>query len=225
MFNNLNKVVIVSIVSFGFASSVFASGEIPIATPATINTNYVYVALQGGFDWQHFSESDYSNYWNSFYNTNVSNKGGFGSRASVGYGFNQIFSVEAGYTYLFNKPSFNISGNGYELGSYHTQTQIIDAFLKLKGPIAKDFDLYAKVGADYMFNNTPGGFRVSGHDWFDDDASKIGPAFGLGAAYNFTPNWSADVSWTRYINGFGDNHNNQPNIDFVALGLAYKFNL
>lgn len=205
MSKNLIKVLAVSIITFGFTTAIFADGEKPIASPtSTNNNNYVYLALQGGIDSQHFS--------GVFDNFNITSTNGFAARASLGYGFNKIFAVEAGYAHFFNEPSFTYYNNSYTAGEY--QTQVIDAFLKLNGPITDDFNLYLKVGADYMFNR--------GSDLIKGNIESIGPAFGVGASYNFTPNWVGDVSWTRYANM---SNNSQPNIDFVGLGITYKFNL
>lgn len=221
MFKNLNKVLAISVLAFGFSSAILASGEMPVAMPAAeASSNYVYIALQGGYALQYFKDyynnDDIWSPWGTDNGLGASDEGGFGARASLGYGFNQNFAVEVGYSYLFNKP--NISVLDVEVAD--VKTQIIDAFFKVKAQAADNFDLYAKVGADYMMNNWSDKLDL---DW-GGDVHEFGPAFGVGAAYNFTPNWTVDLSWTRYIGQIKINSDWQPNIDFFALGIMYKFN-
>lgn len=232
MSKNLNKVLAVSVLALGFASAVFASGEMPVATAmpaAEVSNNYVYIALQGGYALQYFK--DYYNNddaWSPWRpelgeSASTSDEGGFGARVSLGYGFNQYFAVEAGYSYLFNKPELNAGGDGFPIPGIEiaeVKTQIIDAFFKVKAPVADNFDLYAKVGADYMMND----YDEENFSGVHGDVKEFGPAFGVGAAYNFTPNWTVDLSWTRYIGQIKINSDWQPNIDFFALGIMYKFN-
>lgn len=219
MSNTFRKVLAVNVLALGFSSAILASGQMPVAPATQTNSNYVFVALQGGFDWQHWN--NYFNHDGAFSpavsiltNAEVSKQGGFGGRASVGYGFNQFFSVEGGYSYLFTKPVVSLTNplNG-EVATLDIKTQIIDAFARIQAPVADNFSLYTKVGADYMINSAEG-----------CSTKKFGPAFGVGAAYNFTPNWMLDASWTRYIGQIKVNDSWQPNIDFFALGLTYKFN-
>lgn len=233
MSKNYNKVLAVSILAISFSSAVLANGSVPaVTTTADANSNYVYVSLQGGYAWQHLKDYFNTDEGGLFYNktadnfavtSSASKEGGIGGRAALGYGFNQNFAVEAGYSYLFNKPTATVSYqplvagiNGYDVES-KLKTQIIDAFFKVQAPVADDFSLYAKVGADYMLNQ-----------WKSDEANnhvnKFGPAFGVGAAYNITQNWVADLSWTRYIGQIKINKDWQPNVDFLGLGIAYKFN-
>jgi opacity protein-like surface antigen len=222
MSNNLKKVLAVSVLALGFSSAILASGEMPVAMPAAeASNNYVFIALQGGYALQYFK-----NYYNSDDSfspfvpaslVGTSDEGGFGARASLGYGFNQNFSVEVGYSYLFNKPEINVLNT--EVADI--KTQIVDAFFKVQAQAADNFDLYAKVGADYMMNDWE---NANGAIGWDGNVNEFGPAFGVGAAYNFTPNWTVDVSWTRYIGQIKINKDWQPNIDFFALGLMYKFN-
>lgn len=228
MSNNFRKVLAVSVLALGFSSAILASGEMPVAMPAAeVSNNYVFIALQGGYAWQHigdlYDSSNFNDASNAFFGfpiTDVdvtsSDEGGFGARASIGYGFNQNFSIELGYSYLFNKPE--VSAAGFEL--METKTSIVDAFFKVKAQAAENFDLYAKVGADYMMNN----WDEENNSGLNGDVKEFGPAFGVGAAYNFTPNWTVDLSWTRYIGEIKVNSDWQPNIDFFALGLMYKFN-
>lgn len=173
-----------SVLSCSFAQFAFANNQ-----PTTESNNGVYLALQGAYSLQ-------SNSGSLYYGTSSQNTSGFGARASIGYDINKYFSIEGGYAHLFN--------------SNHYSNEILDTFLKIRAPIKDNFNIYMKVGADYMFN-----FKsFSGGDF--------GPAFGVGATYDFTPNWAADVSWTRYTT---QDHSLQPNTDFIGVGLKYKFNL
>jgi hypothetical protein len=68
----------------------------------------------------------------------------------------------------------------------------------------------------------------SDDQYLDDSVKKLEPVYGVGLAYTFQSlqNLSLDLSWTRYDSGHEKLDNEYlPNLDFYALGIAYKFDI
>lgn len=203
----MKKLLAVSaVVALGLSSVGFAGGlpeEMPVA-PAAISTSDagIYMGLAGGYgmtNWKNFDKS-----------VSVSKDNGFVGRAFLGYDIVRNFAVEAGYSYFFNKVEFDKVQNV-------KSTQAIDLMLKLKAPVVDGFDLFAKVGGNYLMTN----FKDK-----HDNVKNFNVAYGVGADYSITPNIIASVEWLRF-NGKAkiDNEKYQPNTDAFLIGLRYKFDL
>ena len=94
-------------------------------------------------------------------------------------------------------------------------------------PLNPSFSLLGKVGVfawEAKAKDTTGGIpfsvKESGADF----------SFGLGMSYHFTKNFSARLEWERFkVGGGEDAYTGQPNatgsanVDFLSLGVAYRF--
>ncbi len=141
---------------------------------------------------------------------------GFAGRLYVGYDFNNYFGTELGYIYL---PKAKVKFGGTEL--YSIKNYAVDLFGKLSMPIANGFGVYAKAGAAY-FKSTAGDDDDS-LNLLTGSASHVGPAYGVGLFYQITPQFAADLSWTRYSGEGKWDNDYQPNPDVFMFGLSYKF--
>jgi opacity protein-like surface antigen len=241
------KVLLVSTLALGLATSAaFASGGMPVAPcPANTFTPGIIVGLQAGFvdtGWESFE----GNNWNTFATENgvsVSDDTGFGGRIYLGYDAYDWLGFELGYLYFFQKT--DIQSNTIDARSRATQdetqqyksdirTQAIDLVGKLKSPTWNGWGLYAKAGVAYMMSsdrNESVGTNIaapSDDQYLDDSVNKFAPVYGVGLAYTFQnlENLSLDLSWTRYDSGHEKLDNEYlPNLDFYALGIAYKFDI
>ncbi len=187
------------------ASDSFFNGE---------NAGFV-VGIQGGYADLHWDDR-FSNPAN---NTSGVKDTGFAARGFVGFDFNKYLGVETGYTYLPNTTFNGIPSENAEIKSY-----AIDLLAKLSVPVTNVFSVYAKAGGSYLSSKVdasiPGVFTGS------ETNTHIGPAFGVGAAYEVVPNLAIDLSWMRFSGDSRINHTPatyQSSPDVVLLGLSYKF--
>ncbi len=151
----------------------------------------------------------------------------FAGRLYAGYDFNRFLAVEAGYTRFSNTniqitdvvtDSVTNQTIAASKVSGHYETQAADAVGKIHAPIADGFGLYAKAGVDYLDTKV----SIAGGSASENN---VGLVYGLGTDYQISPHLVADISFTRF-NGDNDPNSNhyQPNADFYAAGLTYKFN-
>lgn len=185
-----------------------------IALPAYATTvNGLYMGLQLGQ-----SDADYSSSTNDILaGSSVDNKSWAG-RIYGGYQFNKFIAAEFGYTYL-GKVGFNdilgVSGADADL-----QQQALDLTAKIMLPITRQFQVFALLGGDYMMANvtnissTADNLGISG----SGSQTAFGGTYGLGAEYDFNPNWGIDGTWRH----FGGNNGIQ-NTDLFTLGIAWHF--
>lgn len=216
----MKKTLLISALALGLSSAAFAGGlsepvaAAPMATAAPVVssdfTPGIYVGLQGGY-----ADSGWSAYKNF---TDVTRDTGIAARVLVGYDFHKYFAVEAGYFRIFPKTKITASYDADGIGDkIDIRTQAFDLVGKIKAPIMDNFGLYAKAGPGYLMLSASGDAGNS---------NRFDLVYGLGAYYTID-NWSIDLSYTRYNSGktkFLDDKW-QPNVDFYALGVSYKFNL
>jgi opacity protein-like surface antigen len=205
----MKKLLAVSaIAALGLNSVVLAGGlpeEMPMA-PAAISTSDtgVYVGIEGGWGLTN---------WKLQYDDASKDNGGVG-RAFLGFDLNRYFAIEAGYTYFFNKPESTAAFGG----KFVKRTQDIDLMFKGKLPVVDNFDLFAKLGGNYLMTSSD----VSTFE----SRNNFNVAYGAGADYYITPNVIASVEWLRF-NGFEKTYDNkyQPHTDAFMIGLRYKFDI
>ncbi|MCK4608535.1 MAG: porin family protein [Gammaproteobacteria bacterium] len=212
-----NKLFI-GIIALGLAPVAFASGDnytMPApAAPAFVPG--VYVGLQAGYGMTNWDN------WVKGSGAKTSNDDGLAGRVFVGYDFHPNFAIEAGYTTWFNEPTIK-DGSGNKLNEASTYPWAIDVVGKIKAHVYENFGLYAKLGADYIYDKLN---NKAGSGWSDAGSDNINLVYGAGAYYDFTNNITADVSWTRFdglntprkAKGF-------PSLDLFAAGVSYKFDL
>lgn len=232
---------VLSISSASFASGTMYTTPVPVAVPTgcdTTSDSYFYLGIQGGVavsGWNAINGQLISSeirpllppvIVNTTWNTKNINS--IAGRAFLGYSFNKYFAAEFGYLYVgkqsdidvniasvdFNGKTINVFNQ--ELGK--VRTQAFDLVGKLKAPITDNFDLYAKLGAGYLMMKGQNNFSFY-------KANKADLVFGAGASYDFNENWAMDLSWTRYNSGNTKVMSGswQPNVDFYALGVTFKF--
>jgi OmpA-OmpF porin, OOP family len=196
------SLLITAIAAVAVSSVVFAKGDNAMSMPSAPVYDFnpgIVVGLQGGYA---------NTGWDAL--SLASGSTGIAGRAFVGFDFHKNFAVEGGYTYFGKKASID--------GLDTFRTQAFDLVGKMKVPMDNGFGLYAKVGADYLMTKESGSGESENQDHF-------GVVYGVGASYDITPNFVADLSWTRFGGNLELSEKFQPNADLYALGLAYKFDL
>ncbi len=202
----MKKLLVVSAVAaLGLSSAVLAGGlpeEMSMA-PAASDMG-IYVGLQGGYGMTHWKDKD-------AVGSKISKDNGFVGRAFLGADLNRYFAIEFGYSYFFNKPKMNDA-------KFIKNTMALDLMGKIKAPVIDNFDLYAKVGGNYL---------MSHGDGTTSNKNSFNVAFGAGADYYITPNIIANIEWLRF-NGHSKHtvtNDYQPHTDAFLLGLRYRFDI
>ncbi len=186
----------------------YTEAPVPLATPSP----YAYddagfvIGIGGGYADTHWDNIEFTP-------VNSISSNGFAGQAFLGYDFNKFFGLQAGYVYLPKaKDSF-----GSQVSNY-----AIDLLAKLNVPVTSGFSIHALAGGSYFHSNVDFLFG----SFFNNDSSRghIGPAFGVGASYEFIPNLAIGVDWMRYSGqGKINDSDYQPSPDAVFLNLSYKF--
>jgi len=194
----MRKQLFIGVMALGFCSGALASG-VQYAPPAPAAPAWnpgVYLGLQAGYG---------MTYWD---NIGAKDEDGFAGRVYLGYDFHPNFAIEAGYTMWFTEPKWGSAKGDYPWA--------IDLVGKIKAHVIDQFGLYAKLGVDYLYSKVP----------VTNNKDNFNVVYGAGAYYDFTPNISADISWTRY-GGNSDltSSDYMPYMDLFALGVQYKFDL
>lgn len=140
---------------------------------------------------------------------------GIGGRIYMGRKFNRFSAMELGYTRYNDvtvKNAYGVSGfNG------RIKPQAVDLTALILLPITNQFHVYTRVGVAYLdvsATSSVAGVKAS----VEDDDFR--PAYGLGAIYDISKNWSVDASWTR-VHGEGGRLENST---LTAIGFSYHFN-
>jgi len=241
----INKLLLTCALGICFATpTVFANGAppapVPYIAPAPAPAAFtpgVYIGVQGGYadtGWDDFEGSpDTWLLWSP--DTEVNDDKGFGGRVFLGYDAYDWLAFELGYLYVAHETDITSKHSAGPVPANteisDIRTQAIDLVGKLKSPTYEGFGLYAKAGVGYLMEDGRNKFAdiPRAEDvFFKDDVDKFDLVYGLGLSYTI-PNhdsWTFDLSWTRYESGHSTLDNEwQPDLDFYALGLMYKFNL
>jgi OOP family OmpA-OmpF porin len=183
----------------------------------------LYVGLQAGV-----AKADYGNSVKDRVDevrNHDSTEGGAALRVLTGWNFNQYFAAEAGYNFLpTNDYSTSTPVSGNQVTDFKEKTYAVDLVGKASLPLNEHFDIYAKAGGAYVkakANETPSGYEAT--------TSSIEPTYGLGVAYHVNQNVGLDASWTQIYgkDSYTDSDPttlNTPLINFLGLGVNYKFN-
>jgi len=198
------------------------------AVPASEFNPGIYLGLQGGYGLSGWKRADGSD-------LKVSDDASLTGRVFIGYDFTKYWAMELGYAYFGSKTKIRDTSN--TLASEIT-TQAFDLVGKGKVPVVDNFDIYGKFGIGYLMSK---GIQKAQGTFSDgtyylgekDKQNNVAGVVGVGAEYYFMPNLWMDLSWTRYMTNakFGTTQGStnyfgkyQPDADFYALGVAYKFN-
>jgi len=233
----MKKLLVVSaFAALGLNSVVLAGGlpeEMPMA-PAAVSTSEtgVYLGISGGFgmtNWKNFK--DYLTAVDDGATASVGKDSGFVGRALLGYDITRYFALEFGYSYFFNKPEISWSD---ATPVSKLKTMAFDLMLKGKLPVVENFDLFAKLGANYLMTKCDCASIRRTDPVNDGDLKGFNVAFGAGADYYITPNIIASVEWLRFNGKSKLEYTNtaptglnkaQPHTDSFLFGLRYKIEI
>lgn len=141
----------------------------------------------------------------------------FGSRLFMGYKINQYADIEGGLDYF--------SSVSYDTKSVETcsgatvRVRGLDVMGKGEVPVGA-FSLYGKAGAALIYQSASGALTpdLSSECGRTTYSNKFVPTVAIGAGYDLSQNWVADISLTRLMVG-----NQLSNVDLFALGISYHF--
>lgn len=119
--------------------------------------------------------------------------------------------VELGYIHL-GKAKYAFAGNSMTARSESVYLAAVG-----RSSLRDGFSLYGKLGAAYNWTNWRG---VRDAAAFDTDDRRFGPMVGIGATWQFMPNWAADLEYayfsrTRKVAG------EATDVDLWTIGLKY----
>jgi opacity protein-like surface antigen len=144
----------------------------------------------------------------------------WGSRLYLGYKFTKYAASELGLTY-FSTFRYNTSGIKTCTGT-NARTRNFD--LVVKGNLqAWDFEVFGKAGVAVTYLTTSGAINPGSNPKNLDcgnnvNTTKYNPTFTIGASYDLTQNWVADITWNRTMVGSPIN-----SVNLYALGISYHF--
>jgi opacity protein-like surface antigen len=150
----------------------------------------------------------------------------------VGYDFNEFFALELGGSYFLGKSSIATADIGLPgpvpagtvLYDESSKAWAVDFVGKLSLPLDNGFRLYTKFGAEFFVITKPPTFtNAAPYVFADVDRKTVSVLFGVGAAYELTPAWSLDLSWTYFRGNSELGGKFMPEVDFYSLGIYYKF--
>lgn len=165
--------------------------------------------------------------------SNSEDTSGWAGRVYAGYKFNCHWALELGWT-RFNDMDISADTTAVADGSAVTasasgdvKTSAVDLVAKTMLPLRNGFSVYAKLGVAYLtakkgYNVSVVNDGISGPVSVSNTQHRWCPTFGLGVAYDFTPNVIADLAWNR-IQRVGGSSNIAGSTDFVGLGVGYYF--
>ena len=185
----------------------YTEAPVPLATPSPY-ANYdsgIVIGIGGGYANTHWDNIEIPGF------SSVSS-GGFAGQVYLGYDFSRYFGLQLGYVYLPTaKDNFDLKATNYA----------VDLLAKLSVPVSGGFSIHALAGGSYLRSNVDADF--AGY-LADNSRSHVGPAFGVGASYEFIPNLAIGVDWMRFSGqGKISDSSYQPSPDAVFVNLSYKF--
>jgi len=218
------KKMLIGVAAFGLTAAALANGN-SVVTAAPIASDFnpgMYLGLQAGLGQAGYYR--FKGYDDSNNAITVDDDNSLTGRIFAGYDFTKYWAAEFGYTYFGSKAKVTDNGSGNQKISTSIRTQMVDLVAKGKLPVLDQFDIYGKAGVVYSFSSFSGTDLSDGTKDASNDRN-FGAALGIGADYYFMPNLWMDVSWTTHMYGKKFNSSSyQPDSNFYALGLAYKFN-
>ncbi len=163
-------------------------------------------------------------------------KGGF--KAFGGYRFNAPFAIELAYVNL-GQPTATYTVRNFN--AFTPGNNVRNAQYKIQGfnlsavgvwDVNEQFSLHALIGAFYSqlkYSETGSTPQGDSYSFTADDLWQTNLSLGLGASYNFNPQWSLRADWDHFRNigntfDFSTSGNGQfDNIDLLSVNLVYRF--
>jgi opacity protein-like surface antigen len=217
----------------GTLLAVSTLGACAVASADTSPNPGLYLGIQGGW-----GRADYGNVFQSVVNqfpSHSNDRGQYAGRAYAGYQFNPFLSLESGYSYFQNNTFDGKSPIGNV--SFTEKTQVVDIVGKASLPFSvmtgcdNPVSAYVKAGGAYVMSKVDESVSgiFAGSASMSDNEFK--PTAGAGFEFNFTPNFSADISYSHIFGSdttasdIVNNTVSAPTTDMVAIGLRYLFDL
>jgi len=135
-----------------------------------------------------------------------------------GYGFNQNFGIEGGYTHLGKFTDSYIDSGDAVTGTYKVRSLYLAATGTL--PITEQFSIFAKVGV--AFNRATISGTVNGVYEGSASENQTSPLLGIGAAYNFSKNWAVVAEYEDFGKVVKDSDGNIK-ARLLTVGARYSF--
>ncbi len=141
-------------------------------------------------------------------------KAGFAWSTAIGYQFNRYVAVEGGYI-QFADVKYNAHAD--DSTSLTQTTDAADLAVKGIYPFNNQVSVFAKVGLAVLSHSAVK--TVDNVSLMAGDAiHQVVPLFGVGASYNFTPNWAVSLQ------GLATTKAGDFDATYTGLvGLSYKF--
>lgn len=216
--------VVSAIAALSLTSLTYAGGLPDNTSPTPIATGSnsgLYLGLEGGLgvtNWKNLTISATP----IIYTCKHDN--GIVGRVFVGYDINKYLAAEFGYTHFGNTVTFTTDANDGDF--FDVKTQALDLLGKIKAPLTDTFNLYAKIGINYLsskitnINNMPLLYFLP----VSEKTNKtLSVTYGIGAEYAITSNIIANAEWLYYRGSAQMDSNFQPYTDTYMVGLRYKF--
>lgn len=206
-----------------FTSSALFATAVQAATPG------FYLGAQVGAG-RAYEGDTLKNIYQSFSSYKIS-EGGISGRILAGFNFNQYFGLEGGYTKFANNSytAYAIYNTTYKTSAFDVVGKGYLPLDLLTDTLSEKINLYGKVGLAYVMHKADTSINLAALGTLNNSNSKnnVRPTYGVGASYNFTKNFLADISWTQ-IQGKGDLvkegfDNFSPKTNLLALGVSYAF--
>lgn len=143
----------------------------------------------------------------------------FGSRLFMGYKVNNYAAVEGGLTY-FSSINFDTKGVS-TCGAAKANVYNFDIVGKGSIPFTSYFDAFFTAGMAVNYQRISGALNpatMPGECGQKSKQTNFKPTYGLGASYNLSQSWVAEVSWTRIMEG-----DVIKRMDLLGIGISYHF--
>ena len=196
-----------------FSTGAYAGSYVnPQQPPKTNPLKGIYLGVQLGNSQTHYGLSGFDTDTGGTENGTVTSSG-FGESGLLGYKFNRYFATEAGYTHY---GTTNASDLTYSDGNQNKSGEItensVDLAIKGIWPLAKEVDLYGKIGAAYLWTHT----KIT--TGYSKNRSTVKPLVAIGADYNISDNFVFDVSYNHI-----QSNSTIKSADLIGVGFYYYF--
>lgn len=148
-----------------------------------------------------------------------------GFKVYGGYQFNRNFAIEGGYTDFGKATSHTIvTSGGSGTGDAEWKAWSIDVSALGILPLSDQFSLFGRGGISLWnldFNFTaigPGGIGIA-----SESKSGVSPLLGIGATFNFTPQFALRAEFERHFSVGDSDTTGKSDLDLISLGLQFRF--
>lgn len=149
--------------------------------------------------------------------TSTTEDGDSGLKVFAGYRIMKYLAVEGAYANL-GEVSARVITTAPVAGTANIELENTAITLSALGilPLNDKFSLFGRLGLNVWNVDVSASGTGSGGATYSDSDDGTGVVYGLGAAYNLTPNLNLRVEWERYDFDGSD-------LDFASVGLGWSF--